>query len=103
MPVVVVDGDAPPLADELEAALDAFEAREHRRSLVARDAGQLQRRQRRGGVLAVVGAGELELERDRLELPAAHHLWHVRRPGVEERSQLGLGPIASRDGRARCS
>ena len=54
--VVVDDRDAAALADELETATGAAEAREHGLGVGARDAGELERRQRRRRVPPVVRA-----------------------------------------------
>ncbi len=89
--VVVVDRDATPRADELEAPVDAGERRKHALGVVAPDSGELERCERRGSIPPVVLARHGQLERDRLELGTADDLRHLGGPRVEEGRELGLG------------
>ena len=101
--VVVVDRDAAPLADELEPPPHSREAHDRRLGLGPRDAGELERRERGGRVLAVVLAGHRELELDGRQLPAPHDLRAPSRASRRRRRAARPRTRTTRDGRARCS
>ena len=88
--VVVVHRDSVSLADELESTIDADEPRDRALCLGARNAGELERRKRRRGVLAIVIAMDRKIDVDRRQLPAAHNVRHAGEPHVEEVPQLRL-------------
>jgi len=91
MTVVVVDRDAPGLAAALEAPPSTGELRQHALRLLARDPGELERRQRRGGVTPVVLSRNAQFERRRLQLLPAHCGWRLREPPLEQLAYFRLG------------
>ena len=88
--VVVVHGDATSRADELESPVDAGEPRDRSLGLPARHSRELERGECGGRVLAIVLAGDRELEGHRLELPAANDVRDTGEPLIEERREVGL-------------
>ena len=80
MAVVVVDGDAVPGAGELEAALDAGEARHRLADRVVGDAGLARRGDRRQRVERIVMAGQRHGPAAQRALAAVHALAQV---GIE--------------------
>src|SRR5205807_3259774 len=82
-------GDASTLADRLEAAPRPPELGEVRRGFGARKAGQLERRERGGGVATVVLARNPELDLGGFELVAAYGLSRPRQPTLEQLLDLG--------------
>ena len=87
--VAVEHGDAARLALPLEPSARAAELDDHASASARGDAGELERRERGGGVAAVVLAGHSELELHRLELLGAHDVRHLAQPLLEERLHLG--------------
>ena len=91
MAVVVVDRDpraSPRSSKRRPAPVNSGSTR----SAASRDdAGELERRQRGGGVSPVVLAGNSELQRRRLQLLASYRLGRLREPALEQLAHLGLG------------
>ena len=75
------------LTPSLQPAADAGELHDH--ALGAPDAGELERRERGGGVAPVVLAGNREHEVDRFELLGAHDVRHLGEPRLEQVLDLG--------------
>ena len=86
--VAVEHGDAARLALALEPPAGSRELDDDALRVRPRDARELERRERRGGVPAVVLAGHRELELDRLELLRAHDVRHMGEPRLEELCDL---------------
>ena len=87
--VVVEHRHAADLPVRLEAAAGAGELRQMGTRFFGRDAGQLERRERGGGIAPVVLARHGELEVDERKLVRPHDLGDFRQPSLEELLDLG--------------
>src|SRR5438105_3781568 len=88
--IVVDDLDTARLTATLESAAGAAKVRESSFRILAVDARELERSQRRGRIAAIVVAVNRELSRKGVQLLAAHARLRGRKEGVEQTLDLTL-------------